>query len=571
MKRGIKPLFSPFLSLFQLLFQWRPLSLIYLNLLLFCPPQCLPVLGAQRREHRNKMGYFSCKTESAAATCDSFNFKKQVRKKKKKKTEARANGKENSSGYRLFTYEELESATNGFSSKSLLGKGSHGSVYKAVLDNGKLIAAVKKPTASSSSSEENNKSNCNSSNNSISNNNNSPGENEIEILSRIRNAGFVNLLGFSLDSNERKLIVVEFMPNGTLYDQLHCSPRVPSWGKRIRFALQTAKAVEALHSSNPPVIHRDIKSSNILVDEKWKARLGDFGLALRGHVEDVRMRSTPPAGTLGYLDPGYITPGNLSAKSDVFSFGILLLEIISGRNAIDMNYSPPSVVDWALPPIRRGEFDGLYDPRIGPPKDPFVRQQLAVLAARCVRSTAEKRPSMGEVVDCLRIANKRVCLPIWNNLTNQMKKLAPVDRETDTNSIFYESMEEIATGSRQTSRNSSRRRKVSNVQYGVDFTKKRTDYAVDCSGCTDLTELLSEKNVGSCSRIGNPHGANETTLAVRMAGIKLRRSRSNGISRTGSRRGASFVPLKHPPNDTSDLDVPEVALKSEKELAVEDS
>ncbi|XXG61105.1 hypothetical protein AAC387_Pa04g2842 [Persea americana] len=493
------------------------------------------------------MGYFTCRKESAVATCNSYN--RGIHQKKKKKRKSKADKAENFSGLRLFSYEELESATNGFSSENLLGKGSHGSVYKAVLDKGKLVVAVKKNTVSSSSSEENN-SNSSSSYNPTTT---TPGENEIEILSRIRNPGLVNIVGFSVGSNEKRLIVVEFMTNGTLYDHLHCNLRLPSWGKRVRFALQTAKAVEALHSANPPVIHRDIKSSNVLVDENWNARLGDFGLALRGHVEDVRLRSTPPAGTLGYLDPGYLTPQNLSTKSDVFSFGILLLEIISGRNAIDVNYSPPSVIDWALPLIKQGEFNSLYDPRIGPPKDLLVRRQLAVLASRCVKSIAEIRPSMGEVVNCLKIVSKRSCSPIWNNLTNRMKKSAQDELEVDGSSISIGSIENISMELKPVSRNSLRSRKVSNVQSGVNFVKEPVVSVVGCSSCTDMTHLLSEMNLGSDSKEGNPLATGKMGLPVRMTGTKLRRSRSVGISRTGrvvreTEKGDEIVPVKYLPH-----------------------
>ncbi|KAJ8628678.1 hypothetical protein MRB53_022001 [Persea americana] len=402
------------------------------------------------------MGYFSlCRRESALAICHSC--KRNKTQTKKKTEEEKPNSRENSSGLRLFSYEELESATNGFSSENLLGKGSHGSVYKAVLDDGKLVLAVKKITATPLSSDEDN-----------------PGENEIEILSRIRNPGLVNLLGFCLELNERKLIVVEFMANRTLYDNLHCNSRSPGWGKRIRFALQIAKAVESLHSSNPPVIHRDIKSSNVLFDANWNARLGDFGLALRGHVEDVRRLSTPPAGTMGYLDPGYLTPQNLSTKSDVFSFGILLLEIISGRNAIDMNYRPSSIDEWAIPLIKQGEFDRLYDPRIGMPKDSCVRRQLAALAAWCVQSSAERRPSMLEVVNCLRMVSNRACSPIWSNLPDWMKKSAMLDKEIDASSAdFFGSIEEVPIGLKHLSSSSSRNRRVSNVQSsGVVFSEE---------------------------------------------------------------------------------------------------
>lgn len=211
------------------------------------------------------------------------------------------------------------------------------------------------------------------------------------------------------------------MSNGTLYDVLHSSSRrrpPPNWGRRIRLALQTAKAIETLHTSNPPVIHRDIKSANVLIDRNFNARLSDFGLAIRGHIDDFRVRSTPPAGTMGYLDPSYVTPDNLSNKSDVFSFGILLLEILSGRKAIDVGHSPPSIVDWAIPLIRKGKLISIFDPRIPPPKDPIVRKQLAVIAAKCVRSCRERRPSMKEVADWLNGLSKLVPLHSWNGFNN---------------------------------------------------------------------------------------------------------------------------------------------------------
>ncbi|KAL6184647.1 hypothetical protein ACLB2K_046047 [Fragaria x ananassa] len=354
------------------------------------------------------MGYFFCNAESAAAICDSHSFRKPKPNKP--------------ISIREFPYDDLAAATNGFSADSFLGKGSHGRVYKAVLDGGKLVAAVKR-TKYPKQTTSLGKRNCTTC---------VAAENEIEILSRVRHPRLVNLIGFCPDSNDGKLIVVEYMPNGTLYDMLHSRTRPPGWTRRVRLSLHVAKAVLGLHSSNPPVIHRDIKSSNVLIDGDWKARLGDLGLALRGHVEDVRVRCTPPAGTLGYLDPGYLAPGDLTAKSDVFSFGILLLEIVSGRNAIDVNYSPPSVIDWALPLIKHGEYAALCDQRIGPPADPAVIRQLAVLAARCVRSTAEKRPSMAEVVECLIGVSKRVHAPIWYGLRRRVER---EEKENDTEEV----------------------------------------------------------------------------------------------------------------------------------------
>ncbi|XP_027332388.1 serine/threonine-protein kinase-like protein At1g28390 [Abrus precatorius] len=342
------------------------------------------------------MGYFSCNGESAIATCDPHYW--DLKKKPTGPTKAH----HNNLTVKHFDYTDLLAATNSFSADNFLGKGSYGSVYKATLDGGHLIAAVKKTKPSAASHH-------------------NAADNEIEILSHVTSPRLVNLIGFCNDRNN-KLIVVEYMPNGSLYELLHSNTvRPPGWNRRVRFAVQVAKAVRGLHCSEPPVIHRDIKSSNVLIDEKWNARLGDFGLALRGHVEDVRVKCTPPAGTLGYLDPSYLAPGDLSVKSDVFSFGILLLEIASGRNAIDVNHSPPSVLDWAVPLIRRGEFAGICDRRIGAPPDAAAFREMVVMAARCVRSTVEKRPSMAEVVECLKAVRKRFHAPvIWKRLKRRV-------------------------------------------------------------------------------------------------------------------------------------------------------
>ncbi|KAJ7949251.1 Serine/threonine protein kinase [Quillaja saponaria] len=346
------------------------------------------------------MGYLSCKAESAISTANS---------QTPSSTEGTLHKLDKPIKIQQFDYSDLEAATNGFSDRKLLGKGSHGHVYKAIL-RGRIVAVKKpsrtqgvihRPTSSSSSAPE------------ITN----EVDNEIDILSKIQSPRLVNLVGFTNDSKDR-LLVVEFMCNGTLYDVLHSSTRPPIWGRRIRLALQTAKAIDILHSSSPPVIHRDIKSANVLIDRNYNARLGDFGLALRCHVDDYRLRSTPPAGTIGYLDPGYVTPDNLSTKTDVFSFGILLLEIISGRKAIDVTYSPPSIVDWAIPLIKKGKLMALYDPRIPAPKDPIVRKQLAVIAAKCVRSFRERRPSMKDIVAWLTGLSKLVPMHSWNGFNN---------------------------------------------------------------------------------------------------------------------------------------------------------
>ncbi|MED6155421.1 hypothetical protein PIB30_004848 [Stylosanthes scabra] len=458
------------------------------------------------------MGYLSCNADSAIATCDPNYWHL-----KKPKTTANSN---NLLQIRHFHYSDLDKATNSFSADSFLGKGSHGSVYRATLDGGKLIAAVKKTKHAKPSTRRHQSTaaaSCTGCGNCT-----SPAENEIEILSRVYSPRrLVNLIGFCTDPNNGgKLIVVEYMPNGSLHELLHSPVRPPGWTARVRFALQIAKAVHALHTSNPPVIHRDIKSSNVLIDGAWNARLGDFGLALRGHVEDVRVKCTPPAGTLGYLDPCYLAPEDLSAKSDVFSFGILLLEILSGRNAIDVNFSPPSVVDWAVPLIKRGEFSGICDRRIGAPSDKEVVRMVAVMAARCVRSTAEKRPSMEEVVQCLKIARKRMrAAPIWSGCRWRVRRVDSERRleweARECDSYYDRSSEAKGGGSRR-----KKNRKVSSVT-GAEYY-----------GGASSNHVGRSKSIGAGSQQNG-------------SGFVRRRSRLHKSKSMGMLQGSSHFPSSH--------------------------
>ncbi|KAE8727480.1 Serine/threonine-protein kinase-like protein [Hibiscus syriacus] len=354
------------------------------------------------------MGYLSCKAESAVSVISASKTTQNSSSK------ADTNKHEKPIKIQQFDYCDLEAATNGFSDRRLLGKGSHGAVYKAVL-KGRHVA-IKRP--SSRNQETGHET-----------------DNEIEILSKIRSPRLVNLLGFSNDARDR-LLVVEFMSNGTLYDVLHYNSSRPlNWGRRIRLALQVAKALETLHSQKPPIIHRDVKSANVLIDGNFNAKLGDFGLALRCVVDDYKLRSTPPAGTMGYIDPCYVTPDNLSTKTDVFSFGILLLEIISGRKAIDVAHSPPSINDWAIPLVKKGNIVAVYDRRISPPKDPIVRKQLAVIAAKCVRSYRERRPTMNEVVGWLTGISKLVPLHTWNGFNNPCMMVETMGRPVESRNV----------------------------------------------------------------------------------------------------------------------------------------
>ncbi|GAB4847843.1 hypothetical protein Ancab_026903 [Ancistrocladus abbreviatus] len=336
--------------------------------------------------------------KSHTPTTETANAEKK-RKKKKMTMATTTNIMEE------FDYEELRKATENFSSSRVIGKGSHGCIYKGVLKDGKVVA-IKKWSVGLKNLGDNSKL-----------------ENEVQVLSSLppeTTQNIVRLLGTSHDMDNNKVMVMGYMPNCSLHDLFHrnqaAPPPPPCWTKRAQIAVQIAKAVQSLHNARPTVIHRDIKSANVLFDDEWNAKLADFGLAVRvsGGIHRVHSVSQP-AGTIGYLDPSYTAPHKLSTKNDVFSFGVLLLEIVSGRKAIDTSKSPASVVEWALPLIRAGKGSETRDVRIAWPSyvGSGVSYMLGV-AASCVSMIEDDRPSMDDVVTRLETGYvERVRFPVW--------------------------------------------------------------------------------------------------------------------------------------------------------------
>ncbi|KAK1379289.1 serine/threonine-protein kinase-like protein ACR4 [Heracleum sosnowskyi] len=290
----------------------------------------------------------------------------------------------------LFTYEDLEIATHGFKEESQVGKGSFSCVFKGVLKDGTVVA-VKRAIISADMKK-----------------NSKEFRTELDLLSRLNHAHLLNLLGYCEEGEER-LLVYEYMANGSLHQHLHGKNKAVKeqldWVKRVTIAVQAARGIEYLHGyACPPVIHRDIKSSNILIDEEHNARVADFGLSLLGPANSSSPLAELPAGTLGYLDPEYYRLHYLTTKSDVYSFGVLLLEILSGRKAIDMQFEEGNVVEWAVPLIKSGDIQAILDPDLTPPSDIEALKRIANVGCKCVRMRGKERPSMDKVTTALEQA-----------------------------------------------------------------------------------------------------------------------------------------------------------------------
>ncbi|CAM8893263.1 unnamed protein product [Rhodiola kirilowii] len=280
-----------------------------------------------------------------------------------------------------FTYQELSEATDRFSSQNLLGEGGFGCVYKGHLPDGRVVA-VKQLKVGSGQGEREFRA-------------------EVDIISRIHHRHLVSLVGYCI-SDRQRLLVYEYIANDTLENHLFAESRpVLDWAHRVRIAIGSARGLAYLHEDcHPRIIHRDIKSANILLDENYESRVADFGLA-RLASDTYTHVSTRVMGTFGYMAPEYASSGKLTEKSDVYSFGVVLLELITGRKPVDLSQDE-SLVEWARPllvqALETENFEELADPRL---ENKYVDAEMFRMieaAGACVRHSAAKRPKMGQVV-----------------------------------------------------------------------------------------------------------------------------------------------------------------------------
>ncbi|CAH8371216.1 unnamed protein product [Eruca vesicaria subsp. sativa] len=229
---------------------------------------------------------------------------------------------------------------------------------------------------------------------------------EINYLGQLDHPNLVKLIGYCLDE-EQRLLVYEFMPRGSLENHLFRKGtffQPLSWNTRVRMALGAARGLAFLHNAQPQVIYRDFKASNILLDSNYNAKLSDFGLARDGPMGDISHVTTRVVGTQGYAAPEYLATGHLSAKSDVYSFGVVLLELLSGRRAIDKNQpvGEHSLVDWARPYLaNKRRLLRVMDPRLQGQYSLTRALKMAGLALDCISIDYKVRPDMKDVVKTL--------------------------------------------------------------------------------------------------------------------------------------------------------------------------
>ncbi|XP_038997878.1 probable receptor-like serine/threonine-protein kinase At5g57670 isoform X2 [Hibiscus syriacus] len=291
-----------------------------------------------------------------------------------------------SSFCRLFSYQELLEATSSFMPENMVGKGGSSHVYRGCLPDGKEVAVkIVKPTENAIKEF----------------------VQEIEIITSLNHKNLISLFGFCFEEN-KLLLVYDFLSRGSLEENLHGNKKdidAFGWQERYKVAVGLAEALDYLHNGcEPPVIHRDVKSSNILLSNNFEPQLSDFGLASRISSSASHTTSMDVAGTFGYLAPEYLMHGKMSDKIDVYAFGIVLLELLSGKKPIDDNRpkGQESLVMWAKPILKDSNFSQLLDPQLGSSYECRQIERMILAATLCIRRAPLMRPQVSLIVKLLQ-------------------------------------------------------------------------------------------------------------------------------------------------------------------------
>lgn len=309
-----------------------------------------------------------------------------------------------------FTLRDLELATRRFSAENVLGEGGYGVVYKGRLINGTEVA-VKKLLNNMGQAEKEFRV-------------------EVEAIGHVRHKNLVRLLGYCIEGVHR-MLVYEYVNNGNLEEWLHGAMRqhgTLTWEARMKVLLGTGKALAYLHEAiEPKVIHRDIKSSNILIDRDFNAKVSDFGLAKLLDSGESHI-TTRVMGTFGYVAPEYANTGLLNEKSDIYSFGVLLLEAVTGRDPVD--YGRPAdevnLVEWLKMTVGHRRAEEVLDPNLQPKPTTRALKRALLVALRCVDPDSEKRPKMSQVVRMLETDD----VPYREDRRNRKSHTASMDIES---------------------------------------------------------------------------------------------------------------------------------------------
>nr|XP_023905837.1 L-type lectin-domain containing receptor kinase IX.1-like [Quercus suber] len=344
---------------------------------------------------------------------------------------------EKGTGPRRFTYRELLNATNNFVERGKLGEGGFGGVYKGLLSESNVEVAVKRVSKGSKQGKKEYKS-------------------EVKIIGRLRHRNLVQLIGWCHEQHEL-LLVYEYMPNGSLDSHLFGAKIMLKWPVRYKIAQGLTSALLYLHEEwEQCVVHRDIKSSNIMLDSNFNAKLGDFGLA-RLVDHELGLQTTVLAGTMGYLAPECFTTGTASKESDVYSFGVVCLEIACGRKPVDPRAEPSKVrlVEWVWDLYGNGQLLEAVDKRLGMEFDEGQIKGLMVVGLWCCHPDPTSRPSIRQVIHVLNFEASLPNLP--SKLPVPMYVGAPMDlcKLSNTSSGFARSKDQTQCSCSSCSTNSS--------------------------------------------------------------------------------------------------------------------
>lgn len=307
--------------------------------------------------------------------------------------------------FKIFSEEELQKATNRFDEQQVLGHGGHGTVYKGVLKSDVEVAVKRCMTIDEQHKKEFGK--------------------EMLILSQINHKNIVKLLGCCLEV-EIPILVYELIPNGTLFHLIHGNHgRHISLATRLQIAHESAEALAYLHScASPPILHGDVKSSNILLDGDYIAKVSDFGASILAPTDESQF-VTLVQGTCGYLDPEYMQTCQLTDKSDVYSFGVVLLELLTRKKAFNLEgpEHEKSLSMRFLSAMKENKLEDILDDQIKNNENMEFLEEIAELARQCLEMCGENRPSMKEVADKLDRLRKVMQHPWVQQNPNELDSL----------------------------------------------------------------------------------------------------------------------------------------------------